>query len=235
MSKLPNYASNVSRVKRVEMEGHDLLEQDPCFVAQTIASFAWEVDNGVSGNPFAFPDSSKPENVGGVLTKQTISDANAVCADGSGAVYYKAASTSGTKDWLVFFEGAGEARPMACTTPVECAAWLALNPHLSGSATAQGALAFPTTLPGSGILSQATCENPSFASYNLVYVPYCSGDAWQADAAASLATGGAHLRGDRIFKAVLATVLADSDLTTSSKLVVAGEGAGAVAVSSHQA
>ena len=160
IEKLPEHASNVSRVKRIEFEGHDLLERDPCFVAKNVASFAWEVVNGISGNPFPFSESSKPENIGGVLTKYAIADANAVCMDGSTAVYYKAESGSGSKHWLIYFEGADEGGPMACTTALECAAWMSLNPHLSGSTTAQGALALPSTLPGSGILSQDACENP---------------------------------------------------------------------------
>ena len=64
-------------------------------------------------------------------------------------------------------------------------------------------------------------------------MPYCSGDLWQADTVASVVTGGAHLRGDRIFKSVLATVQNVGNLD-EGRVVIAGAGAGAVAINAHQ-
>ena len=68
------------------------------------------------------------------------------------------------------------------------------------------------------MLSSVSCENPNFHDYNIIYVPYCTGDM--------------HSVGD-VLKAVVSE-LNDSLGDSSDRIIVlAGAGAGAVGISVH--
>ena len=98
-------------------------------------------------------------------------DAPAKCLDGSPAVYY--ADLTGSNEWLIYLQGGG-----ACSTETAC---------ISRTFTRLGtSLYHPRKLDFQsggyamffipGMLSPNATLNPHFASFNRVFVPYCSGD-----------------------------------------------------------
>lgn len=90
---------------------------------------------------------------------------NAKCNDGTPAVYYIAANAS-SSSWVVWLQGGG-----LCHDLEDC------------KRRAQGSLGSskdyaPSIDPPRGMLSSDTEENPDLATWNKIYVPYCSGDLW---------------------------------------------------------
>ena len=98
------------------------------------------------------------------------------CLDGSPFGYYlrrsAAADTAATSSssWIIFLEGGG-----LCVEPIDC---LSRAKSALGSSTKWGATWTPGTDGAQDILSDDVTTNPSFAGFNHVYMPYCSGDTW---------------------------------------------------------
>jgi hypothetical protein len=108
-------------------------------------------------------------------------DTLAVCNDGSGAPLYFHNGTDPNL-WMVYLQG-GE----WCWDAASCAARWQTSPFLMSNTGKQ--LKPPFTWMG-GIF-EATARNP-MAAANMIYLPYCSSDAWVGDtAAANTSTTGA--------------------------------------------
>jgi len=91
---------------------------------------------------------------------------NTKCLDGSPAGYYFAnatASANNTK-WAIFFEGGGD-----CATLSSCES---RTKGPLGSSSYWGA----TYTDNGNVLSTNPSVNPGFATWNHVYIPYCTGD-----------------------------------------------------------
>jgi pimeloyl-ACP methyl ester carboxylesterase len=209
LAQLPGFAKDLRQVDRAEFMGHEIALSDPCYVARRIADLAMEIRTPTNAS---ISDGSKNPSTSGTLSRTTLTAADAVCADGSPAVYYFRAAAPGTPEAsnvLIFFEGGGDSR--ACTTAESCREWKTSSPHLAGAT--QAPEAFPKTLPASGLMSASVCENTAFNEYNVAYVPYCTADFYAADVGASSATGDAHLRGQKVFRAAIEQIMASTGAT----------------------
>ncbi|NOU27071.1 MAG: hypothetical protein HOO96_04110 [Polyangiaceae bacterium] len=151
-----------------------------------------------------------------VMEKRTVENAtarNAICNDGTPAVYYiRRGSGCGAKRWVLGLEGGG-----SCNTLAECAA---RGPGLRGTS---GAAASKN---GTGILSADAAANPDFFTANAVYVEYCSSDNWAGHRAASADTGNFAFYG----KDIVAAVVEDLAMTDAKEVLLVGSSAGGLGV-----
>lgn len=161
------------------------------------------------------------------LVKLGSIDQLAVCNDGSEAAYYFQPSSTASSTWLVYLGGGGW-----CHTPETCKDRYSGDeyPHHDCNDSSEATPCFMSskdyrkTCGKTGIFDAQVELNP-LAGSNMAYVPYCSSDAHMGDAAASAATGGFHMRGQRIVQAVLADLVAKG-LTRGQTLVFGGGSAG---------
>ncbi len=155
-----------------------------------------------------------------VMEKRTVENAtarNAICNDGTPAVYYIRRGTGcGAKRWVLGLEGGG-----SCNTLAECAA---RGPGLRGTS---GAAASKN---GTGILSPDAAANPDFFTANAVYVEYCSSDNWAGHRAASADTGNFAFYGKDIVAAVLEDLSKAENLGEAQEALLVGSSAGGLGV-----
>ncbi|XP_067951543.1 palmitoleoyl-protein carboxylesterase NOTUM-like isoform X2 [Watersipora subatra] len=140
-------------------------------------------------------------------------DSNAKCMDGTTAGYY-IRKKSGSKRWLLFLDGGHY-----CFDKRSCRSRSDNTPNMTSSTY------WPLTKEGSGILSWNPEENPFLYSANVVYVPYCSSDAF----AGNNTKNGMYFMGANIVEEVVKD-LYNHDLQQGEKLFFAGSSAGATGV-----
>ncbi|MBK8171853.1 MAG: hypothetical protein IPK60_16100 [Sandaracinaceae bacterium] len=162
-----------------------------------------------------------------LLSLRTVRDAvsrNAVCNDGTAAIYYVHRSVARSTRWVVYLGGGGFAANLDEVFQRQM--------YVPELVTSTGA---PTTMDGAGLLSSRANDNPDFYNDNLVFVRYCSSDVWSGDREASTETANFEFRGKAIVRAVLED-LSDSSLTeepnlaSASELLFAGGSAGGIGV-----
>jgi hypothetical protein len=150
----------------------------------------------------------------------------AVCNDGSPAVYYFfKGSGQGLNNWVIFLSGGG-----FCYSVSSCNARQVSSPGLMTS------LDKPATLNVRGILSQSPDKNPDFFNANHVAIPYCSSDLWSGNREAGSSTGGHEFRGNKIVRAVIADLQNRSgseSLSSAKSILFSGTSAGGVGVMVH--
>jgi len=153
------------------------------------------------------------------LTKQSLSGySKAICNDGSPAAYYLATEGSTSGDVLIYLEGGG-----SCTDPYDCQLRCDRESYLCSSTE------YPNTLQGEAVVfSLSQEENPAFASFEKVYVPYCSSDEHSGNKEASEETGNFHFNGRNIVSAIVEDLHANGIFgqKTKGKVVLAGASAG---------
>lgn len=146
------------------------------------------------------------------LTRYTVNVARypeAVCNDGTPAVFYYGAATR-TQDrdnWIIFLQGGG-----ACTSGQKCAErWCSIDSNY-GLDKMSSSLTKPQ-IRGAGFLSPASQNR--FGTWNRVLIFYCSSDTWAgtSDRTLEAALNGGdtrqyqiHFKGSRIVDAVLDTL-----------------------------
>ncbi|MFZ1866229.1 MAG: pectin acetylesterase-family hydrolase [Polyangiales bacterium] len=160
-----------------------------------------------------------------ILTRRVVRDAasrDAVCNDGTEAVYYfEAESESAQGKWIILLQGGG-----GCANPERCMERAQDEPHLTSSTDA------PETIELNGILAADAELNADFFDWNAVQIKYCSSDNWHGSKAATEEPGGFHFRGHDIIGAVLEDLQSESDfgsdhLGNATKVILAGVSAGA--------
>jgi len=140
------------------------------------------------------------------------------CNDNSPAIFYfrPASRAADSGKWLINLQGGG-----SCGSGIACAErWFSVNQNFGmKNMTSEG---FPAGTVGNGILARDNPRNP-FATYNHVFIHYCSSDVWSGTADNAVVTGfdfGALARGQqactqeytisflgrRIFEAVIETL-----------------------------
>jgi O-palmitoleoyl-L-serine hydrolase len=150
----------------------------------------------------------------------------AVCNDGSPAVYYfRKGSGQGSDNWVIFLGGGG-----LCYSVRSCNERQIKSPELMTSNDK------PTTFDGEGILSDSAIENPDFFNANHVAIPYCSSDLWSGNREQSQATGGYEFRGRRILRAVIGDLKkrnGNESLFSAKRILLSGTSAGGFGVMVH--
>eukprot|EP01112_Ceratiomyxa_fruticulosa_P019242 TRINITY_DN6272_c0_g1_i2.p1 TRINITY_DN6272_c0_g1~~TRINITY_DN6272_c0_g1_i2.p1 ORF type:complete len:378 (-),score=57.56 TRINITY_DN6272_c0_g1_i2:145-1278(-) len=96
---------------------------------------------------------------------------NAVCNDGTPAgFYFRAGSGSGSNTWVVHLQGG-----FWCWNNDTCSTRSIQSPYYVSSRN------WSETLDVGGLFSTSQSNNPYFYNANMVYVAYCSSDAWSGD------------------------------------------------------
>jgi pectinacetylesterase len=145
------------------------------------------------------------------LTRYTVDISkfpNAICNDGTPAVFYYAPATrvEDQSKWLIFLQGGG-----GCNDGQSCAErWCHVNTNY-GMDKMTSSLTKPM-IRGNGFLDPRSDNR--FGSWNRVLIFYCSSDAWAgttgneqiATAGATTVTYSIHFRGSQIIDAVLDTL-----------------------------
>lgn len=155
------------------------------------------------------------------LQRAYVTDATnrqAVCNDGTPAVYYARKGINGNNNRWIFFLKGGE----ACTTPAECTERQSLKPELMSSAT------YAASLTAEGLLSPDPAINPDFYDWTHVYVMYCSSDSWTGDKGPTTEAPW-DFRGHRILNAVVEDLkaYAANPLANATEVILSGSSAGA--------
>ena len=144
------------------------------------------------------------------------------CMDGSPAAYYFRASSNESTTWVVSMEGGG-----ACYTQPTCEARSRSD---LGSSAKYGSTWSPTK-PIDAILVGDPAYNPDFASANVVYVPYCSGDTHRGQQnTTSSKTWGFYFSGHLNFKAIVEDIKVKhaSSFAKMERILLTGGSAGGI-------
>ncbi|HUH96805.1 MAG TPA: pectin acetylesterase-family hydrolase [Anaerolineales bacterium] len=165
------------------------------------------------------------------LTKHVVKDAaqrQAVCNDGSPAVYYfNLGSGADAAHWLIFFQGGGY-----CSSDPSCAfRWNSQHDLM----TSQGA---PNKMDGAGIFSSSDQENPDFANFTQVFIKYCSSDIYSGDTERPVGGMQMQFRGHKIVAAIVAdledsTLIPSPNLKDATQVLVSGSSAGSFGAASN--
>jgi hypothetical protein len=160
------------------------------------------------------------------ITVQNAVSRQAVCNDGSSAVFYfREGSGSGANNWIIFMAGGG-----LCYSIQNCNERRLRFPELMTSRDK------PAFFTGNGILSNSIVQNPDFYNANQVAIPYCSSDLWSGDRERSRATGGHEFRGLRIVRAIISDLRNRSGrnrLSSANRILLSGTSAGGIGTMVH--
>jgi len=165
------------------------------------------------------------------LIKHVVKDAvqrQAVCNDGSPAVYYfKPGSGADASHWIIFFQGGGW-----CSSGPSCALRWSSQHYLM---TAKNA---PAIMPAGGIFSISSQINPDFLNFTQVYVKYCSSDIYSGNSQQQVDGMTMQFRGHKIVEAILAdledpTLIPSPNLKDATQVLVGGSSAGSYGAASN--
>lgn len=143
----------------------------------------------------------------------------ASCLDGSPAGYYLNTASPPSTTWVLFLQGGGAC--LSASGPASC--WLRYNTSL-GSSTYWPA---PTAQMGGNFFWRDCAANPAFCAANYVYVPYCTGDVHGGQRRGPVSPAMPFtFAGHNNIVAVLASLLATTDVGAATDVLVAGSSAG---------
>lgn len=172
-----------------------------------------------------------PVSFPSTLIKHVVKDASqrqAVCNDGSPAVYYfKRGSGADAVHWLIFFQGGGW-----CSSDTTCTLRWSSQHYLM---TSQGA---PAVMPVGGIFSISALDNPDFANFTQVYIKYCSSDIYSGDSEQQVNGIQMQFRGHKIVTSIIAdledsTIIPLPNLKDATQVLVGGSSAGSYGAASN--
>jgi len=144
----------------------------------------------------------------------------AVCLDGSPPAYHlHRGFGSRANSWVVYMEGGG---------------WCSDIPSCSERANSSlgSSLYMEKTMTFAGVLSDNQSENPDFYNWNRVMVRYCDGSSFTGDVEEVDPGSNIHLRGQRIWQAVMEDLLAQG-MNMANQALLTGCSAGGLATFIH--
>ncbi len=180
--------------------------------------------------PPAVSSTPSPAVVEGFF-KHQVKDATqrqAVCNDGSPAVYYyHPGSGMDASHWLIFLQGGGW-----CGSDQSCTYRWSAQHYLMTSQES------PAALSVSGIFSTSEQQNPDFAGFTQVYILYCSSDMYSGDGQRQVGSLNLQFRGHKIIAAILAdlqdaSIIPSPNLKNASQVLVGGSSAGSFGAASN--
>jgi len=119
----------------------------------------------------------------------------AVCNDGTPSGYYFSPSPNNSNDWLLFLEGGG-----MCFDKPSC---------LARSSDMTSSKGWSAIYNGAGIFNSST---PEIGNMNLIYVAYCSSDAWTGSISSSNVPFGFNFRGRDILDAIVQDLITNQNM-----------------------
>jgi hypothetical protein len=152
---------------------------------------------------------------------------SAHCNDGTLPIlYFQPGSGDDRRKWVIYFQGGG-----GCATDGACLGRAEVSHDLTSSNDAN----LPNTLVADGILSSLATVNPDFATYNHVFLHYCSSDAYAGDTERKIGPDTWQFRGKEIVAAMIDQLSQPKDpaqpsLKDATDVLIAGGSAGAMGV-----
>lgn len=151
---------------------------------------------------------------------------NAICNDGSPAIFfYRRGSGSGINKWVIFFKG-GE----ACWDGASCAG--RDKGLLTSTVWTEG------NLDAGGIVSERPDQNPDFFNWNHVFAVYCSSDLWSGTRPDNNNDVKFFFRGQYIVDAIMDSLLDANQigaptLREATQIIISGSSAGGIGARTH--
>ena len=164
-----------------------------------------------------------------VMYKKEVSNKDALCNDGSNAVYYL--GVQDRSKWIIFLESGSY-----CLTKAQC------NTRYRSKTTnvLMTSKRMPNAITGRDLLSTNVNENQLYYDFSRVLIPYCSSDSWlgtQTKSNISSLQNSSPVEqfvfsGKIIFQSVILELL-NRDLSEVQEIVFVGSSAGAIGVLNH--
>lgn len=139
----------------------------------------------------------------------------AICNDGSPSGFYYQAATTNTNRWILHLEGG-----WWCWDDATCMGRAASSPGMVSSKT------WPATRSPGGIFNVNANDFPDWAGVNLVYMPYCTSDAWVGDGDGLVNKTSWPFRGRSVVDAVFQTLFTGIKGNTPQEVLFSGCSAG---------
>jgi len=150
--------------------------------------------------------------------------ANSKCLDGTQAGYYYATATAAANNtrWAIFLEGGGD-----------CATFASCEERIHGPLGSSNYWTATYTDNGN-VLSTNANVNPGFATWNHVYIPYCTGDTHAGQRSTVDPNWGQFYFGGYLnVQAILADLSAKRNLQAATQVLVSGSSAGGIGALVH--
>ncbi len=153
----------------------------------------------------------------------------AVCNDGTKPIMYTQPGTGdGRNKWVIYFQGGA-----GCATEAACLARSVNNHDLTSSVDDN----LPERITPEGIISTVPEVNPDFATYNHVFLHYCSSDAYAGDGERKIGPATWQFRGKEIVAAMIYQLAepttGDPSLKDATEVLITGGSAGAMGVANN--
>ena len=154
------------------------------------------------------------------LVKNEVKDAaarNALCNDGSPAVFFTYRRPDVGAPWHVYLEGGGD-----CFSVQNCEERWRNARFLMTSTETQASI-----IKKDGVFSSDCSQNAPFCKSNVAVIHYCSSDRWAGDREASpRETGNFTFRGKNIVHSVVEDLIEDFQMLSASRIILGGSSAG---------
>ena len=154
------------------------------------------------------------------VTESFASTYGARCMDGSTYTYYLHRSTTQATatSWVFYLQGGG-----TCDSPSSCKQ---RSETALGSSAQYGAFLTDDT----NVASTKASVNPQFYNWNIVYMPYCSGESWIGSATSNKTNSQYpfYFAGHNITLATIQHLKNTQGFATATNIVVSGTSAGGV-------
>jgi len=157
-----------------------------------------------------------------LFTTQYSQQSGARCLDGSVSGYYfeAASATENATKWVFFLEGGG-----ACWTYTDCK-------QRSLTALGSSNLWTATHTDTSNVLSSNVSNNPAWATWNHVYVPYCGGDVHSGQKNTTT-WNELYFSGYLTVRAVFNQLINQNGLKGATQVLLSGSSAGGIGTFVH--
>lgn len=197
---------------RVGMRAACVLAVALALAALSAGTNAAAVDGGADG------DAAESRLTLHLFDAATVAAQGTRCLDGSpsGFYYRPSSAADGADRWAFFLEGGGE-----CYTSFDCPG--RMDSDLGSSKQ------WAPTHDDANVVSRDAAVNPVMATWNHVYMPYCSQDVWLGMRGNNKTSFGAYFAGRLTLETTLKT-LAAGPMANASVVVMAGASAGAAGV-----
>lgn len=176
------------------------------------------------------------------LVKQILNTSlypEAVCNDGSPAVFYfRPGTSSGANRWVIHLEEGGFCGKIPIyfgTTYLgefnNCPNRQSTTPYLVSSTLAGTEAYYPFAYNYiEGILSKDKDKNPDFYTWNHVEIRYCSSDLWSGDMVRTISNQPFNFKGTKILDAVMNELKNTKNLSNATNIIISGSSAGGIGV-----
>ena len=189
----------------------------------TAAIFQGVSMNGIPGGTLGSATSGDLSIVR--LNQSYAASTGAQCMDGSAYAYYIRRTTvaANAGKWLIYLQGGS-----LCVDPISCA-----QRSTTALGSSNGYQQYYTD--NSNVISTVQSVNPQFYNWNIVALPYCSGDVWGGSATSNTTNPlfPYYFAGYNITLATINHLISTQNFSAATDIVLSGTSAGGIGVFVH--